>query len=327
MKANQLFNKILDKWPVKVCCLILAICLFLFHQASLTEKRSFVIPLAIEEDGAVVHTGDYVSNVTVVVRANTEAISSVHSNELYAYVSLNGVAKNGEYNLPVRVKVSDEILAFDPFEVKVKPEYIKIKAEKKEMRYIPVSPSVVGEPAHGYEVTDVKTNPSVLEVTGPATIIENTNKIYTEKIDVDGLTKKESFKVDYKAINKLLSVKTDDQIEVTVMIEPQSMERIIEGIEVSVLFLNEALTVMDGPAVVTVKLSGTVPVLENYIPGKRFVTVDMSKITQAGEYDLPLVYTVPAYLTLEEKSNETIHLIVMDNTAEQTALEEHRGEE
>ena len=101
MKANRFFEKILFNWPVKVCCLILAIALYLFHQASLTEKRSFVIPLTIVEEGLVQHTGDYTSTVTVVVRANTEEISSVHSNQLNAYVNLNNISKNGEYNLPV----------------------------------------------------------------------------------------------------------------------------------------------------------------------------------------------------------------------------------
>ena len=95
MKANRFFEKILDKWPVKVCCLIVAICLYLFHQASLTDKRSFVIPLTLIEEGGVIHTGDYTSTVTVVVRANMEELSSVHSNQLHAFVNLNGISKNG----------------------------------------------------------------------------------------------------------------------------------------------------------------------------------------------------------------------------------------
>ena len=181
MKANQFFEKILDKWPVKVCCLIVAICLYLFHQASLTDKRSFVIPLTLIEEGGVMHTGDYTSNVTVVVRANMEELSSVHSNQLHAFVNLNGIAKTGEYNLPVKVKVADEIMAFDPFEIKVKPEYIKIKVENKDFKYIPLEPTIVGEPAHGYEITEVQVDPLFVEVNGPQTIIENTQKLFLEK--------------------------------------------------------------------------------------------------------------------------------------------------
>ena len=152
MKANRFFEKILYNWPVKICCLIIAIAIYLFHQSSLTEKRSFVIPLTVVEEGNVQHTGDYTSTVTVTVRANTEEISSVHSNQLTPYVNLNNISKNGEYNLPVKVQVSDEIMAFDPFEIKVKPEYITIKAETKDLKF--------GEPEHGYEITETTIEPA-----------------------------------------------------------------------------------------------------------------------------------------------------------------------
>ena len=313
MKANQFFNKILDKWPVKVICLIIAIALYLFHQASLTEKRSFVIPLTLVEEGAVMHTGDYTSNVTVTVRANTEEISSVHSNDLTAYVSLNDIAKNGEYNLPVKVKVSDEIKGFDPFEVKVKPETIKLRAETKDLKFIPVEASIVGEPEHGYEVTDVTVEPAFVEVVGPETIIENTKKIYTQMIDVSELAKKETFQVEYRTVNKMLTVKQPAAFEVTVMIEPMEMERTIEDIEINVVSLKEGLFLQDDLEPIEVTLVGTVPVLENYTPTKRFVTLDLQKVTAPGEYDLPLVFNVPSYLELKEFSQDTVHVTVLEH--------------
>ena len=321
MKANQLFNKILDKWPVKVLCLIVAISLYLFHQASLTEKRSFVIPLQVIEDGSVIHTGDYTSTVTVSIRANTEQISSVHSNELQAYVNLNNIAKSGEYNLPVKINVSDEILAFDPFEIKVKPEYIKIKVEPKDLKYVPVEPSVVGEPAHGYEIKSITVNPRELEVTGPLSIVENTGRIYTEKVDVEGLTKKQSFEVGYKTLNKLLSVADEGKIEIVVSIEPADMERVIQNIEVNITGLNEKFFLENDIPGVTVTLEGTVPVLENYVPGKRFVSLDLQKITEPGEYDVQLTYTVPSYLTLKETSADLVHIVVLPHQEENTEAE------
>lgn len=321
MKANQLFNKILDKWPVKVLCLIAAISMYLFHQASLTEKRSFVIPLQVIEDGAVIHTGDYTSTVTVSIRANTEQISSVHSNELKAYVNLNNIAKSGEYNLPVKINVSDEILAFDPFEIKVKPEYIKIKVEPKDLKFVPIEPSIVGEPAHGYEIKSISVTPRELEVTGPLSIVENTGKIYTEKVDVEGLTKKQTFEVGYKTLNKLLSVEEDGIIEVVVNIEPANMERVIENIEVNILGLSEKFFLENDIPGVTVTLEGTVPVLEDYVPGKRFVSLDLRNITEPGEYDLQLNYAVPTYLNLKEVSEDFVHIVVLPHQEEDTESE------
>ena len=325
MKANRFFEKILYNWAVKGCCLIIAIAIYLFHQASLTEKRSFVIPLTVVEEGAVQHTGDFASTVTIVIRANTEAISAVHSNQLNAYINLNNITKNGEYNLPVKVKVADEIMAYDPFEIKVKPEYVKIKAETKDLKFIPLEASLVGEPAHGYEVTDISIEPAFVEVTGPESIIENTQKIYLDKIDVTGLTQKKTFESEYKSVNKLLTIKEEGPFHVTLMVEPKQMVRTINDIEVTILSLKDSLYIKDDIVPVWVTVEGTMPVLEDYVPGRRFVTADFSQITEPGEYDVSLVYNIPAYFNLIETAEETVHVTILEHTPDEELTEEGAG--
>lgn len=325
MKANQFFEKILDKWPVKVCCLIVAICLYLFHQASLTDKRSFVIPLTLIEEGGVMHTGDYTSNVTVVVRANMEELSSVHSNQLHAFVNLNGIAKTGEYNLPVKVNVADEIMAFDPFEIKVKPEYIKIKVENKDFKYIPLEPTIVGEPAHGYEITEVQVDPLFVEVNGPQTIIENTQKLFLEKVDVTNLTANQNFSVQYKSLNKLISIKESGPFNVSVVIEPQEMERTLDNVNVSVVGLSERFYLKDDVMPVSVTLEGNVVDLEKYTPAKRLVTLELQRILEPGEYDLPLTFNVPSYLYFIDSSEKTVHITVLNKEEETQESNETEG--
>ena len=316
MKANQFFNKILYKWPVKVICLIIAISVYLFHQASLTEKRSFVIPLTLIEEGEVIHNGDYTSNVTVTIRANTEQISTINTKQVTAYVSLNGISKKGEYNLPVKVKVADEIMAFDPFEIKVKPEYIKIQVESKDLKYVPVEPMITGEPAHGYEITSYSVEPPVAEITGPQTMIENTKKIYTEKIDITDLAKKEVFEADFRPLNKLLTINEKGPVEVTVVIEPMHMEKLFEDVEVAIIGLSNELYLEYDIPVVSFTLEGTVPVLENYEPSKRFVTADLSKITEEGQYEISLKYNVPSYLVLIEDAPQSLLFKLSRHTEE-----------
>ena len=316
MKANRFFEKILDKWPVKVCCLIVAICIYLFHQASLTDKRSFVIPLTLIEEGGVMHTGDYTSNVTVVVRANMEELSALHSNQLHAFVNLNGIAKSGEYNLPVKVNVADEIMAFDPFEIKVKPEYIKIKVENKDFKYIPIEPTIIGEPAHGYEITELHIEPNFVEIDGPQTIVENTQKLFLEKIDVSNLTANQDFSVQYKSLNKLLSVKENGPFKVSVIIEAQEMERKIDNVNVSVVGLSERFYLKDDVLPVSITLEGNVVDLENYSPGRRLVTLELQRILEPGEYDLPLTFNVPSYLYFIDSSEKTVHITVLNKEEE-----------
>ena len=41
MNIRQIFNKVTNQWPAKVICLIIAIFLYVFHQISLIDKKSF----------------------------------------------------------------------------------------------------------------------------------------------------------------------------------------------------------------------------------------------------------------------------------------------
>ncbi len=325
MKANRFFEKILYNWPIKICCLIIAIAIYLFHQSSMIEKRSFVIPLTVVENGAVQHTGDYTSSVTVVIRANAEDISSVHSNQLTAYVNMDSISKNGEYTLPVKVKLADEIMDFDPFEIKVKPEFIKIKAETKDLKFIPLEASIVGEPEHGYEITDITIEPPFVEVTGPESIIENTKKIYLDAIDVSELTQRKVFEAGIKQINKLLTVTEEGPFQVTLMIEPKQMERTIEEVEVTLLSLKDNLYLKDDVMPVSITLSGSMPVLEDYIPVRNFVTLDLSSVTEPGEYDLTLNYNIPAYFEFISASEESVHITVLEHQADEDELNNDLG--
>ena len=98
------------------------------------------------------------------------------------------------------------------------------------------------------------------------------------------------------------------------------MEKLVENVEVNVTLPPENLYLKDDIEPVSITLEGTVPVLENYEPGKRFVTLDLSKINEPGEYDLPLTFNVPSYLKMVEASQNTIHLEILA-VEEDTGLE------
>ena len=59
MNTKRLLDKILDKWPAKVICLVIAIFLYFFHQASLIDSRTVVVPLEIIENGNQVNPNNY----------------------------------------------------------------------------------------------------------------------------------------------------------------------------------------------------------------------------------------------------------------------------
>ena len=76
------------------------------------------------------------SSVKVVVRANQNDIGAIHNSDLVASINLNYLNESGTYKLPVNLKISDNVMAFDPLEIKITPEMLDVTVEEKENKLI-----------------------------------------------------------------------------------------------------------------------------------------------------------------------------------------------
>lgn len=327
MNKKRLLDKILDNWPAKVICLIIAIFLYFFHQASLIDSKTFVVPLQIIEDGMVMHVGNVSGSVTIVVRAGEETIKSVLPSDISASVSLDNITKKGTYKLPVKITLSESLMEYDPFEVKIKDDSITIDVDRKAIKYVPLMPSVVGDVAHGYEIDSISMNPSTVEISGPESIVNATEHIYTTRINVSNAEINFSTETSFQQLNKLLTVMDEGPFKAEISVKPKVLERTFDSVQVEVINLAENLEINGELPLVTLKLSGNMPVLEDYILSKHAVQINMHDITEAGTYELPLRYVLPANLQLIEKSDEelTVNVIVKTENIEEKT-EETSGE-
>ena len=234
MNTKRLLDKILDKWPAKIICLVIAIFLYFFHQASLIDSKTFVVPLEIIESGRVMHVGDVPTSVSVTVRATEENIKAVLPNDITATINLNTITQKGTYKLPVHIKLSESLLTYDPFEVKLKDETITLEVDCKIIRYVPLMPSVVGDVAHGYEIDTISMNPSTVEIYGPESVVNATEQVYTTRINVSNAEKNFSTETSYQEPNKLLSVLDEGPFKAEITVKPKVMEREFEDVEIEV---------------------------------------------------------------------------------------------
>ena len=140
MSIKTLFEKILDKWPAKIICLVIAVFLYFFHQASLIDTKTFVVPLTIIEDGMVMHVGTVPRSVSVVVRAEEDAVKSVSISDLTASINLDTITQAGSYKLPIKITLSDRLMEYDPFEVRLKDNTVTIDVDIKATKYVPILP-------------------------------------------------------------------------------------------------------------------------------------------------------------------------------------------
>lgn len=321
MNTKRLLNKILDKWPAKVICLVIAIFLYFFHQASLIDSKTVVVPLEIIENGMVMHMGDTPTSVSVVVRAGDEAIKTILPSDITASVNLNTITEKGTYKLPVKITLSEGLMAYDPFEVKLKDNYISIDVDRKAIKYVPITPSIVGEVAHGYEIESIIMSPSTVEIVGPQTIVNATQEIYSTRINVSNAETNFSTETSYQQPNKLLTVLDEGDFKAEVSVKPVVMERTFDDVEIEVINLDKKLEIKDPLPGISIKLSGNMPVLENYILSKHTVQLNMHEITEPGVYELPLRYVLPANLQLIEKSDEEITVTVVKHTEDSSEVD------
>lgn len=321
MNTKRLVDKILDKWPAKVICLIIAIFLYFFHQASTIDSKTFVVPLEIIENGIVMHVGSSANSVAVNVRADEEAIKSILQSDITASVNLDMITEKGSYTLPVKITLADSLLTYDPLEVKLKDDTVTIDVDRKAIKYVPIVPSVVGEVAHGYEIDTITMSPSTIEISGPESVVNATDQIYTTRLNVSNAEINFSTETSYQQFNKLITVMDEGPFKAEVSIKTKVMERIFDSVEIEVLNLAESLEFKDPLPVITMKLSGSMPVLENYILSKHAVQLNMREVTEPGTYEIPLRYVIPANLQLVEKSDENLTVTIVQKTEDKAEAE------
>lgn len=312
MNIRQSIEKLLDKWPAKVICLMLAIFLYIFHQVSLVEKKVIIVPLEIVENGNVMSVGEIPKNVSVIVRAQSDVINTISASDLSARINLNAIVESGTIDVPVTVTVAEKLLVYDPLEVKVRPETITIDVEKKIAKYVQIIPSISGEVAEGYMIQSVAMNPSSVEIIGPASIVNATDSIFTTGLIVNNAEKNFTDEVNYLEINNLIVVNNQGPYKATVTVEPQPMTKEYSGVHIVPRDLAENLEIETEIPDIDFVLGGTVPVLTKYILGANVVQIDLSQITEPGSYDIPVKFVLPSSLNLESKSFEHVNLIVVE---------------
>ncbi|MBR5647282.1 MAG: hypothetical protein IKX23_11635 [Treponema sp.] len=323
MKTKHKFlDSLLNNWIAKLVCIGAAVILFVVHRATLLEKKSFVIPLEVQTNGAVMPVSNIDKSITVTVRAYSEIISMIHASDIHAQLNLDALAKSGDFVVPVNLEVEDSLLSYNPLEIRAKPEYLKIKVEKKDVKYVSIEPSLVGEPEYGYEVSEIITDPTHVEVIGPESILKEIDKIYTEPVYISDLNKKVTSEVNYKEMNKMIMVTNKGPYKVTVDFSAKGTEKILTGIQINFQNLSEELYIEDSEHLYDLNITGNVPDLEKLVIPNNIINVDCSSITEEGEYELPVIYDLPSHIKLKEIPFETIKIKVLKKSEEGDNQEE-----
>lgn len=174
MKSRLLsaLGKIKNNWPVKLLSLLISIVIwFLIVQYINTDDTRRIDNIKIQintEDSVPAGEGlvlvtDFDESLTLTYKASRDTIAVLNTDKITAYVDLSNATSSGEYSFPVKVDTGGQNITIVDQSVK----NVTLKFEKSMTAQIKVNAHAEGSVAEGYIKNDPVCVPSILNIEGP----------------------------------------------------------------------------------------------------------------------------------------------------------------
>jgi len=164
--------------------LVLASLLWLAVSHEVSSEIGLEVPLEYRNIPADLEiTGDTTNMVQVRVRGSSNVIRDVTAKNVSTTIDLS------------RMRAGEKIVALSPQNVqvpfgaeviRVNPSTVRFSLERTLVKTVPIVPVVVGQPAEGYEIHEVKLSPAIAQVEGPESRLNTMMSIATVPVRIDG---------------------------------------------------------------------------------------------------------------------------------------------
>ncbi|MFB3903108.1 MAG: CdaR family protein [Acidobacteriota bacterium] len=130
-------------------------------------------------------TGDFPTKVDIIIRSERPG-TQIGETELAVIVDLSA-ARPGVQTIPL----SEKNVANKPLGVEIVnlvTSRLRITLERVEQRGIVVRPRVIGSPAPGFRIEEIRAEPASITVIGPESKVRRIHGIATESVNIDGVS-------------------------------------------------------------------------------------------------------------------------------------------
>ena len=302
MRFNPLGNV-----GLKIGSIFIASLLWLIVAGEQPAERALRVPLELQNLPADMEVVDLpLEAVDVRVRGPSGTLSRLASGDLVAVLDLQS-AKPG----PRLFHVAPEQVRA-PFGVEVAqvtPPTMALRFETSASRSVPIAPAVVGEVAPGYVVSKVTTEPAMIEVVGPQSVISQMTEALTEPVSVEGATKPVRAPVTVGAASPNVRLKTPQRAIVTVTVIPAPTEKALDRVPIRLRNVRSGLTSQAVPPVVSVRVRGSQESIARLRTNAVTAFVDLSGLG-VGVYELPVQVDPTTGFGVAGMSPEVVQILI-----------------
>jgi YbbR domain-containing protein len=268
---------------LKLVAVALAALLWMIVAGDHLVERSMRVPLEFRNIPTELEiVGDPPTSVDVRLRGSSALLARLEPREIVAMLDLSG-ARPGSRMFHLR---NDEVRA--PYGVDVSqvvPGTLALDLEKSGRRTVPVVPALDGEPAPGFVIGKVTSDPPSVEVAGPESRLKQLTGATTEPVTVDGRKEKFSDQVTVGITDSAVRLVQAQNASVTVDILPAPVERELPGVPVRMRNLGQGLSASVQPTLTRVTVRGRREALNDLRVGSIDAFVDLAGLAP-GRYNL-----------------------------------------
>ena len=198
--------------------------------------------------------------------------------------------------LPRRLKV-----------VRIEPPRLKLRIERLSRRTVPVRADLAGMPTFGYTVAESRVEPDHVEVTGPASKVDDLTEITTEPIDLRGLHETVQRNVLLAWAGDFVTVAPDHTL-VTLSFEEAVTTREFKHVVISLRHAESPRTDIN-PAWVDVVVRGPQAQLHNFKLEDGAAWVDAAGLGP-GPHQVAIRVDLPARLDVVHRQPDSARVVV-----------------
>jgi YbbR domain-containing protein len=269
---------------LKVLAITLASVLWFTVAGEHVVERSLRVPLAVRNLPAEMEiVGDLPTAVDVRVRGSSAQLSRLDPGEVVAMLDLAS-ARIGTRLFHLR---ADEVRAPYGIEVaQVAPPSLSLALEKSVTRTVPIVPATEGDPAPGFVVGRISSEPSTVQVQGPESHVRLLASATTEPVQIEGRTERVRDVVTVGVADSSVRLVQPQNATVVIEISVAPVEREVAGVPIRWRNLGQGLSAPRVvPAVARVSVRGQRGALEELRPDAVDAFVDLAGLGP-GRYNL-----------------------------------------
>jgi YbbR domain-containing protein len=239
---------------LKVLALALAVLLWITVAGEHVVERSLRVPLEFRNIPETLEiVGNAPDTVDVRVRGSSALLSRMQPGEIVAVLDLAG-ARSGSRLFHIR---TDEVRA--PFGIEVAqviPSTLALDIEKSARRRVPIMPVTDGDPAPGYVIGRVLSDPPTVEIVGPESRVRQVAEATTEPVPIKDAKVRVRDTVTVGVVDTSVRLAQPQNAQVTVDIWPAPVEHQLTQVPVRYRNLAQGLSGQLSPRFVRISLRG-----------------------------------------------------------------------